>query len=220
MANLALEALLEDDAGAAGREARDVFGLGLPLGNAHALEQLDEHAVVKGLIEGDPVLLLNPTAGVADFLAELAVVGEDDQPFAVGVEAADIVGVAIFGRQEVVNGADGALSFAAAHVAARFVEQQHDFLLGGGVLAVHLDEVARHDAQPGGVDDLAVDFHTAFGNDAIGRAAGFVAAGGEELVESDAALGCRRVVALLCHETMEKREWGLAPRVKMKEASR
>ncbi len=188
LAHLALEPLFQHHAGATGREARDKLGLGLALGDAHTFEQLDEHTVIEGLVERDPVLLLDAAAGVADALAERAVVGEDEQALAVGIEAAHVVGVAVLGRQQVVDGAYCTLRLAAADVATRLVEQQHNFFLRGGSVAVHLHKVGGQNAQAGRVDGLAIHFDTAFGNEAVGGAAGFIAAGSEELVEAHAAL--------------------------------
>ena len=191
--------MLQHHAGAAGAQAGNILGLGLPLRDAYTLEQLNEHAVVEGLVESDPVLLLDATAGVADALAEAAIVGEDDKTFAVSVQTAYVVGVAVLGRQQVIYGADGALSIAAAYIAARLVEQHHYLLLGGGMAAVHFHKISRQNAQTGGVYCLAVYFHTPFGDQAVSSAARLIAAGCQKLIETHAALGSRRIIIVYGH---------------------
>ena len=68
LAHLALEPLFQHDAGAAGRQAGYVLGLGLTLRDAHTLEQLQQHTAVKGLVKRDPVFLFNASARVSDVL--------------------------------------------------------------------------------------------------------------------------------------------------------
>ena len=99
MAHLALQPLLQHHASAACREAGDVFCLGLAFRYAHPLEQLDENAVVEGLVERDPVFFFDTAGGVAYALPQCAVVGENEQAFAIGIQAAYIVGVAVFGGE-------------------------------------------------------------------------------------------------------------------------
>ena len=199
LAHLALETLFQHHAGAAGRQTGHVLGLGLPLRDAYTLEQLQQHAAVKCLIERDPVFLFYAAARVGNVLGEYPIVGENQQPLAVGIQSPGIVGVAVFGRQQVIDRADGTLSLTAANVAARLVEQDGHFLLGRSVTAVHLHEVGRHHTQSGGVHFLAVDLYAPFLDETVGSAAGFIPAGGQKLVEAHAPLRCGRVGILFCH---------------------
>ena len=200
LAHLALEPLLQHHAGTARTQAGDVLGLGLSLGNANSLKQLNEHTVVESLVKSYPVLLLDSAAGVADALAKGAVVGENNQSFAVGIQAAHIIGVAVLGRQQIVYCANGALCIAAAHIATRLVEQQHNLFLGGGMAAIHLHKIRGKHAQTGGIHGLAVHFYSPFCYQAVGSAAGFIAAGCQKLVQTHAAFGGGRVTAVLfCH---------------------
>ena len=124
-------------------------------------------------------------------LADAAVVGENDEAFAVGIEATHIVGIAVLGGQQVIHGANGALCIAAAYIATRLVEQDDHFLLGNGAAAVHLDKIGGHHAQTGGVHGLAVHFHSALGNQAVGGAAALVTTRSQKLIQAHAALrGC------------------------------
>ena len=191
LAHLALQSLLEHHAGAAGRKAGNILGLGLAFGDAHTLQQLDEHAAVESLVERHPVFLFHAATRVGEALADAAVVRENNQAFAVGIEAAHIVGVAVLGGQQVIHSADGALGIAAAHIAARLVEQNDHFLLRHGAAAVHLDKIGGHHAQTGGVHGLAVHFHTALSNQTVGGAAALVTTRGQKLIQAHAALrGC------------------------------
>ena len=191
LAHLALQPLLEHDAGTAGRQAGNILGLGLAFGDAYTLQQLDEHAAVESLVERHPVFLFHATAGVGKALADAAVVRENNQAFAVGIEAAHIVGIAVLGGQQVIHGADGTLSIAAAHIATRLVEQDNHFLLRHGAAAVHLDKIGGHHTQTGGIHGLAVHFHAAFGYETVGSAAALVTTRSQKLIQAHAALrGC------------------------------
>ena len=99
LANLAFQPLVKHHASAAGAQTRHIFSLGLPLGYAYTLEQLNEYAAVECLVKRYPVFFLDTTLGVADALAECAVVGENQQALAVGIQTPDVVGVAVLGRQ-------------------------------------------------------------------------------------------------------------------------
>ena len=187
LAHLALETLLQHHAGAAGREAGNILGLGLAFRNAHTLQQLNEHAAVECLVKRDPVFLFNATAGVGQVLAHAAVVGEDNQTLAVGIQTPHVVGVAVLGRQQVIYGADGTLCLAAAHKATRLVEQDDYLLLRYGAAAVYSHKIAGHNAQTRGVYGLAVHFHSPFGYESVGRAAAFVPAHGQKFIKSHAA---------------------------------
>ncbi len=176
LADLAFEALFEDDAGAARREAADVFGLGLAFRDAESLEELDEDGVVEVLVECDPVFFFDAVGWVGERLGQYAVVGHDDEAFGVRIETADVVDVVVADGQEVVDGAVCSLRIAAAYDAAWFVEEDGDFLLGCGVASVHLDEVRREDADAGGVDGFAVDFDASFGDEFVCCPARFVPA--------------------------------------------
>ncbi len=199
LAHLAFQPLVQHHAGAAGAQAGHILGFGLPLGNTHTLEQLNQHATVKGLVQRYPVLFLNAALGVADALAECAVVGENQQALTVGIQAAYVVGIAVFCRQQIIHGADGALCISAAYVATRLVEQYHYLFLGCGMAAVYLHKVCGQYSQPGGVYGFAVHFYSPLGNQSVGRTAGFIAARGQKLVEAHAALRGRRVCVLFCH---------------------
>ena len=99
LAYLALESLFQHHTGTAGGEAGDIFGLGLPLRDAYSLEQLHEHATVKCLVQRDPVFFFNASTRVGNILGKDTIVGENNQPFAVGIQTPGVVGVAVLGRQ-------------------------------------------------------------------------------------------------------------------------
>ena len=200
LADLAFEALFEDDAGAACREAADVFGLGLAFGDAESLEELDEDGVVEVLVECDPVFFFDAVGGVGERLGQYAVVGHDDETFGVRVEATDVVDVVVADGQEVVDRAVCSLRFATAYDAARFVEQDGDFFLGGGVASVNLDEVRREDADAGSVDGFSVDFDASFGDEFVCCPARFIPARCEEFVEANASFRRFRIgCVFFCH---------------------
>ena len=191
LAHLALQSLLQHHAGAAGREAGYVLGLGLAFRDAHTLEQLDEDAAVERLIQRDPVFLFHTATGVGQVLAHAAIVRKDEQTLAVGIQTPHVVRVAILDRQQVIHGADGSLGLAAAHVATRLVQQDDHFLLRHGAAAIHAHKIGGHHSQTGGVYGLAIHFHSPLGNEAVRGAAAFVAAHGQKLIQAHAALrGC------------------------------
>ena len=199
MAYLALEPLLQHHASAAGTQAGNVFCFGLPFGNTHALEQLNEYTAVECLVQCYPVFLFNTTARVADALPQRAIVGKDEQTFAIGIQTADVIGVAVFGRQQIIYCANGALRIAAANITARLVEQHYNLLFRGSVATVHFYIIGRQYAQTGGVNCFAIHFHTPLGYQSVGSAARFITAGCQKLIQTHAALGGRRVTVLFCH---------------------
>ena len=191
LAHLALQPLLQHYAGAAGRKTGYVLGLGLAFGDAHSFQQLNEHTAVKCLVKRDPVFLFHSATGVGQVLAHAAVVGEDEQTFAVRIQAAHVVGVTVLGGQQVIHGADGTLGLAAAHIAARLVQQDDHFLLWYGAATVHSHKIGGHHSQTGGIHGLAIHFHAALGNESVRGAAALVAAHGQKLIQAHAALrGC------------------------------
>ena len=199
LAYLAFQPLFQHHAGAAGRKAGNIFGLGLAFGDTHALEQLDEHAAVECLVERDPVFLFHSAAGVGQVLAHAAVVGEDEQPLAVGIQPTHVVGMAVFGGQQVIDGADGPLCLPAAYVATRFVEQDDHLFLRYGAAAIHFHKVCGHDTQARGVYGLAVHFYSTFGNEAVCGPSALVATHGQEFVQAYAPLGGSGVAIILRH---------------------
>ena len=199
LAHLALQPLLQHHAGAAGGETGNILRLGLTFGNAHPFEQLDEHAAVERLVERDPVFLFDAAAGVGETLAHAAVVGEDEQTFAVGIQPPHVVRMAVFGRQQVIYRADGSLGIATAHIATRLVEQNHHFLLRHSAAAVHFHKITRHHPKSWGVHGLAVHFHSPLGDEPVGCAAAFVAARSQKLIQAHAAFGGGGVAIIFRH---------------------
>ena len=187
LADLALQALFEHDAGTSRRKAGDVLGLGLAFRNADAFQELKEHGVVEVLVECDPVFLFDARLGVRELLSQRAVVRQQQQTFRIGVEAAHVIDVPIARRDQVVDRAVRTLSLAAADEAARLVQEQNDVFFRQRAAAVYLYKIGRKHAHTGRFDDVTVQFNAAFGNQAVGGAARFVAAGGKELVDADAA---------------------------------
>ena len=64
---------------------------------------------------------------------------------------------------------------------------------------IHFDKVRRQHSQPGRVYFLAIYFHSPFFDEAVCCAAGFIAAGSQEFIESHASLRCGRVGILISH---------------------
>ena len=202
LAHLALQSLFQHHAGAAGRKTGNILGLGLALGDTHPFEQLDEHAAVECLVERDPVFLFHSSAGVGQRLAHAAIIGEDEQAFAIGIQPAYIVGVAVFGGQQVIHRAHGSLCLAAAHIATRLVEQNDHFFLRHGAAAVHFHKIGGHYAQTGGIHGLAVYLDSPFGNEAVCRAAALVTTQSQKLIQAHASLGGCGVAVFFRHSTI------------------
>ncbi len=118
-----------------------------------------------------------------------AIVGKEHEPFGIRIQPADVIHIAVAGWNQLVDGAFRALGYAAAHKAARFVHQKHHFFLRLDMVPVHFHEIAGLHADAGDVDRTAIDLHAAFSDQAVGGAARFIAARGEELVETYAAFG-------------------------------
>ena len=124
-------------------------------------------------------------------LGEGTVVGQQDETFAVVVEAANGVeaqarigahlrgpfddGGAAFG---IVRGAEDAAGFVGEIGAVRFG-------LHGAAVELHLLLIRIH-ARPELGDDGAIDAHAAGGDEFLAMAAGADAGGGEEFLEADA----------------------------------
>ncbi len=199
LAHLALQTLFQHHAGTAGRESGNILGLGLAFRNAYTLQQLNKNTAVECLVQRDPVFLFNTTARVRQVLAHAAVIREYEQTFAVCIQSAHIVGMAVLGGQQVIHRADGALGLPAANKATRLVEQNHHLLLRYSAAAIHLYEIGGHDTKSGGVHSFAIYLHSAFCNESVCSAAALVSAHGKKLIQAHAALGGGGVAVIFRH---------------------
>ena len=109
-------------------------------------------------------------AGVGELAGEIAVVGQQQQPLGVHVQAAD--GLDIGGNIEVVvDKRPAALVLATAELPLGFVvEDIAVFTLQGDGLAIHGDLIAGFDAAADLINDFVVNGDTAGGNPAVGFA--------------------------------------------------
>ena len=189
LAYLALQPLFQHHTGAAGGEPGNILRLGLAFGNAYALEQLDEHAAVKSLVQRDPVFFFHTTTGVREALAHAAIVCKNQQTFAISIQSTHVIGVAVLDGQQVIHGADGPLGITAANITARLVKQNRDLFLWNGAAAVHFHKIRGHDTQSRRIHGLAVDFYSTFRNKAVCCPAALVSARGKKLIQAHAALG-------------------------------
>src|SRR6185437_713206 len=124
-------ALALASAGAAVAKPAHLGGGGAAAIDVDALAKLDERLFAGAAGDLGPICLGERGAGAQDFVGELAVVGEQQEPFGVEIEAAD-------GVEALVNAAQVVLDAGAAfgivergHHALGFVKEQVMQLAGG-----------------------------------------------------------------------------------------
>ena len=92
------------------------------------------------------------------------------------------------GRQQIINGTDGALSLTTAYITARLVEQYHDFFHGRHVTAVHLHKILFRHFHARRINHLSIDFNTPFRNQPVCHAARINATGCQEFIHADTSV--------------------------------
>jgi hypothetical protein len=121
---------------------------------------------------------------VHQLLGEVAIVGEDEQPFRIAVEAPDVVERAERFGQQGVNGFAAEFVFAGADVSAGFVEDDDHGLARGDAFAIDADVIGLGDAGSHVDTRRAVDFDAASLDELVTLAARPDGAGSEVFVEA------------------------------------
>ena len=121
-------------------------------------------------------------------LRELAVVGQNQQPFRFAVEPADVVEVLERSGQQGKDGFTPKFVILGADEAARLVEHDHARGFRGDAASIDLDVVPRGDLGGRIQAGLAVDLHVTLLDQGVACSSGADAAGGEELVEAGAVI--------------------------------
>ena len=176
-ADLPVQTLGEHDAKAELRDLARAAGLGHLAVDAHALGHAGEEFVGDGLVHADQVFLLVVVFRAQDLVDDVAIAGEQDQPFGILVQPAD--------REDPLRVVDeihdvaGHALVGGAGDADRLVQRDVDRLLRrrrGGQharpddLAIHAHLVAVQRLGTG-ADHLAVDAHAAGEQPLVGFAA-------------------------------------------------
>jgi hypothetical protein len=132
------------------------------------------------------VLALNAVAWVEKSLDERAIIGEQQQPFAVAVQAAGRDHAGRARRQQIGDRARGVGVAQAGNVSGRLVQEQVGVLcLRPQRPAVHTDIVAAGDSGAAGLaHNGAVDADAALGNQPLGGPARGDARRGKQLVQA------------------------------------
>ena len=188
LAHLALQPLLQHNAGAAGGGTANILGLGIAFRNADSAQELHQHGIVKILVNRHPVFLFNATGRVGKGLGQFPLVGHDKEAFGLGIQTAHVIQMTQARRQQVINSAYGALGFTAAYVPAGLVQQHHDFFHGSHVAPIHLHEILVRHPHSGRINNLPVHFHASFLNQSVSYPAGINAAGCQEFINADTSV--------------------------------
>ena len=164
-----------------------------PLRQPHATARLVEVLFGQSPANEHRVQLADAVARMRHLEREAAVVGDQDQPFAVHVEAPDREDATADRRQQIDDALLLLVARVRAHDTLRLVEQHVDrlFRLQPGAIEAHV-VLLRIDAHAELGDELAIDLDTAAADQLVGVAATADAGLGEEVVEADLAVGDRR----------------------------
>lgn len=157
VADLAVEALCEGDAEGAWGEGLDVLALGVAAWDGESVCEFFGVSGVVGAVEGDVVDFGDFVAGMGEGVGPGAVVGDEEEAFALFVEAADVEGAGPVAGEELVDGFFGVLWGGGAGVAFGFVEDGVDGAGWGERASAVGDGVGGVDLGGEGAGDLAVD---------------------------------------------------------------
>ena len=162
--------------------------------------------------DGDAILLGMALAGMGELLGERAVVGQYDQPFTVGIEAAYREQVAQIGHQiEHCAAIVAGVWFARAQYVLRLVQREIDKPLrfNAQALAVHLDDVFFGVCLVAKFGDLAVDANAALFNQGFCAPPGGHVGLGHQLLNAYFHWGFRFLRIMSClHYTGRRPELG------------
>jgi hypothetical protein len=111
----------------------------------------------EGSVEEDLVFFFHFVTRMGECEGEVAIVGNDKEPFAFFVEASNVVDAGPIIRDEVEDGASPGLVGRGADEAFWFVDDGVDVLLGFHGSVTDFDDVARIDGGGEGGDGLSVD---------------------------------------------------------------
>ena len=126
---------------------------------------------LKGAIEGDFVLFLNLVARMGEGIGHIAIIGDEEEAFAVHIEAADVEDAGPAPREEIEDGGAAFLIAGSGDDAARLEEDGVNEWLGAEQTAADFDGVAGLyiGGEPG--DDVPIDSDLARGDELLDGAA-------------------------------------------------
>ncbi len=186
VADLSLEAGVEDHFHAAGGEPLHGNGASLADFGKNSFLELAENGVLKGVLGGDLVDLFNAVTRMSEGLRKLAIIAEDEEALGLKVKAA-YVGEMVKARgEEFVNG--GAVIFVMTRADEAGGLVHHDGLRFKRLdaSAAGFDEIPWLNSVAGIEADLAIDDDFAIEDEFIAAPAGAHARRSEEFIEADA----------------------------------
>jgi len=183
-ADLALQALLQDDMGAVFSDHPGAFALGVAFFGQHAFDQLGHRGLVHWLVHDHLVFLFSTHAGVDQAVGQFPTIGHQQQALAVFIQTAHMMQGLKLLRQERVDRHAIPLIAAATDVASWLVQGDHHSGLGLHRLAIGDDPILIRHLSGQVLDHVPVDGHTTFLNEYFATTAGAEAAQAEITVEA------------------------------------
>ena len=97
--DLAFETSFEDDGNTAGRKSFDGFGAGVSLRGLYPGDEFLQDWISDCTGKGHAVFLFDLVAGVSQTVGQVTIIGEDQEPFRIPVQAAHMVEMLKLGRE-------------------------------------------------------------------------------------------------------------------------
>jgi hypothetical protein len=148
----------------------------------HAGQQLRRERWFPGTIERHFVFLFDFVAGMSQALREIAVVGQDEKPFGLRVEPANIEKAREFGRQEIENRVARIRIGARGNEARRFVQDDVEVALAVDQLVADFDVIALRRLRAEIGADATVDRNATVGDHLVAMPPRTDTSGGEETI--------------------------------------
>ena len=164
-ANLTLESHFQHDVGAVVAVHPGAFCPGKSFLGHHPFHQFRHHIRIERLIDHHFVFFFSPLARMNDPVGKISAIGQENEAFAVFVEAADVVQILVPQRQQIVDRHAIFLVSTRAEVAFRLVQNENDRRLGAHRRAIDDHLVLRLHLRGQLGDHMAVDRHTSAEDD-------------------------------------------------------
>src|SRR5581483_7957726 len=163
------------------------LGLRAPAFNANAFQQFLAGFAFEGTVEQDFVFLFDFKTRMREVQRKLAIIRQNQQPFAFLVETSDVKNARPASRQQIENRAALMRVSSGAEITARLVDQDVEKLFGDRALAVHLHKIVVADFGGEICANLAVDRDTGGADEFFTAATRAEAGGGEVTIETHRA---------------------------------
>jgi hypothetical protein len=195
-ANLPVDALPEDNLKACSLYRMDLVDSSALSVEHHAIDQFPREGRIPGMIQGDLIFLFDFVARMGEALRQVAVVGQDQQAFRLGIEPADIKEAREFRRQEIENSVARIRIGTRRNKTSRLIEDNVERAFSADKFAADFDVVVLRGLRAEISANPAVDRDATLSNQLVAMPPRADTGGGEKTVQAHVGKGT--VAAPLC----------------------